>query len=70
MTTVKRLQIDVSMQSFERLKNLKEQTGASSYAEVTNKSYKMYEYFMNAIQNNKEIVLKSSDGTETKVEFL
>ena len=70
MATVKRLQMDISMQSFDRLKELKEKTGASSYAEVTNKSYKMYEYFMNAILENKEIVLKSSDGTETKVEFL
>ncbi|QLK63927.1 hypothetical protein GE278_24330 (plasmid) [Enterobacteriaceae bacterium Kacie_13] len=70
MATVKRLQIDISEQSFERLKKLKDNSDASSYAEVTNKAYRVYEFFVEAVQQGKEIKLVDKDGNETKVEFL
>lgn len=70
MATVKRLQIDISEQSFERLKKLKDTSEAASYAEVTNKAYKVYEYFLNALHEEKTIMLIAKDGSETKVEFL
>lgn len=70
MATVKRLQIDISEQSFERLKKLKDTSEATSYAEVTNKAYKVYEFFLNALNEEKEIILVAKDGSETKVEFL
>lgn len=70
MATVKRLQIDISEQSFERLKRLKENSDASSYAEVTNKAYRVYEFFVEALNQGKEIKLVDKDGNETTVEFL
>lgn len=70
MATVKRLQIDISEQSFERLKRLKENSDASSYAEVTNKAYRVYEFFVDALSQGKEIKLVDKDGNETTVEFL
>ncbi|HHF8267393.1 TPA: hypothetical protein ACPT6S_005801 [Klebsiella pneumoniae] len=70
MATVKRLQIDISEQSFERLKRIKESSDASSYAEVTNKAYRVYEFFVDAINEGKEIKLIDKDGNETTVEFL
>lgn len=70
MATVKRLQIDISEQSFERLKRLKESSDSSSYADVTNKAYRVYEFFVDALQQGKEIKLIDKNGNETKVEFL
>ena len=70
MATVKRLQIDISEQSFERLKRLKENSEASSYAEVTNKSYRVYEFFIDALNQGTEIKLVDKDGNEKIVEFL
>ncbi|MFJ5451397.1 MULTISPECIES: hypothetical protein [Pectobacterium] len=70
MATVKRLQIDISEQSFERLKRLKENSEASSYAEVTNKAYRVYEFFIDALQQGNEIKLVDKDGNEKIVEFL
>lgn len=46
MSNVKRLQIDISEKSFERLKALKEKSDASSYAEVTNKAYRVYDFLL------------------------
>ncbi|EKS6306115.1 hypothetical protein [Enterobacter cloacae] len=70
MATMKRLQIDISEQSFERLKRLKENSEASSYAEVTNKAYRVYEFFIDALQQGNEIKLVDKDGNEKIVEFL
>lgn len=70
MATVKRLQIDISEQSFERLKRLKENSEASSYAEVTNKAYRVYEFFIDALRQGNEIKLVDKDGNEKIVEFL
>ena len=70
MATMKRLQIDISEQSFERLKRLKENSEASSYAEVTNKTYRVYEFFIDALQQGNEIKLVDKDGNEKIVEFL
>lgn len=70
MATVKRLQIDISEQSFERLKRLKENSEASSYAEVTNKAYRVYDFFIDALNEGKEVKLVNKDGSEVKVEFL
>jgi len=70
MATVKRLQIDISEQSFDRLKRLKENSEASSYAEVTNKAYRVYEFFIDALRQGNEIKLIDKDGNEKTVEFL
>lgn len=68
--TVKRLQIDVSEMAFERLKGLKEKTDASSYADVTNRALKLYEYFNDAALRGDEIRLVDKAGKETVVNLL
>lgn len=68
--SVKRLQIDISENSFERLKSLKDKSDASSYAEVTNKAYRVYDFFVNAQIEGKEIKLIDAKGHETLIEFL
>lgn len=68
--SIKRLQIDVSESSFERLKSLKERTEASSYAEVTSKAYRLYDFFVSAQLEGKEIKLIDPKGQETVIEFL
>lgn len=70
MATVKRLQIDISEQSFERLKKLKEISEASSYAEVTNKAYRVYEFFVEAQQEGCSIKIVDKAGNEKIVTFL
>ncbi|WP_318476538.1 hypothetical protein [Photobacterium leiognathi] len=70
MSKAKRLQFDISEPSFERLKKLKEDTSASSYGEVTNKAYKIYEFINNAIADGKQVIVRDEDGKEVFVEFL
>lgn len=68
--SVKRLQIDITESSFNRLKNLKEKSDSTSYADVTNKAYRVYDFFIDAINDGKEVKLKDKNGNETIVEFL
>lgn len=70
MSNVKRLQIDISEKSFERLKSLKEKSDASSYAEVTNKAYRVYDFFVDALRDGKDVKLIDAKGNETLVEFI
>ena len=70
MSNVKRLQIDISESSFERLKSLKEKSDASSYTEVTNKAYRVYDFFVNAQRDGKDVKLIDANGNETLVEFI
>ncbi|PSB77902.1 hypothetical protein [Photobacterium damselae] len=70
MSKAKRLQFDISDSSFERLKKLKNDTGASSYGEVTNKAYKIYEFINTAINDDKQVIIRDKDGKEVFVEFL
>lgn len=68
--SVKRLQIDITENSFNRLKKLKEKSDATSYADVTNKAYRVYDFFIDAINDGKEVKLTDKNGNETIVEFL
>ncbi|HHI5025285.1 TPA: hypothetical protein ACP5VK_004376, partial [Vibrio parahaemolyticus] len=70
MSENKRLQMDVSIKTFESLKKLKESTGASSYGDVTARAYKLYEYVCKQVEEDNEIIIRKKDGTEFKVEFL
>lgn len=67
---MKRLQIDISQDSFERLKELKEKTEASSYADVTSKAYKLYEFFLKAEQENKKITMTDAEGNLVEIKLL
>lgn len=66
----KRLQIDISLESFERLKNLKDKTDSSSYADVTQKAFKVLEYFNKQVTSGNTIQVVDSNGTVTIVEII
>ncbi|AFC21469.1 hypothetical protein GAP32_021 [Cronobacter phage vB_CsaM_GAP32] len=67
---MKRLQIDVSEQAFNQLKELKGKCESASYADVTQKAYKVLDFFMNAKADGKSIIVVDKDGKETIVEML
>ena len=70
MSKTKRLQFDLSETSCERLNKLKKDTNSSSYGEVTNKAYKIYEFINNAMTDGKQVIVRDKDGKETFIELL
>lgn len=66
----KRLQIDISEESFNRLKELKEKSESSSYGEVTSKAYKLYEFLLEAEQENKKITMTDVNGNQIEIKLL
>lgn len=66
----KRLQIDISVESFDRLKDLKDKTGSASYADVTQKAFKVLEYFSKQVANGNTIQIVDNNGVTTQIELL
>jgi hypothetical protein len=66
----KRIQIDITEKSFARLCELKQKTDSSSYGDVTQKAYKVLEYFQNAKDAGKTIQVISADGSITEIELV
>jgi len=54
----KRLQIDLTPESHERLQFLKENTECTSYAEVTGRAYTLFELSVKAKKDGKEIIIR------------
>lgn len=68
--TTKRLQVDISETAFSRLKELKERTDCGSYADVTSRALKLYEFFNDAAARGDKIILLDKDGKQTEVTLL
>lgn len=66
----KRLQIDISEDSFTRLKDLKKKSDSSSYGDVTSKAYKLYEFLLNAERDNKKIMMTDANGNQVEVKLI
>lgn len=66
----KRLQIDLSEESFARLEALKEKSEASSYGEVTSKAFKLYEFLIDALNEEKKIFMTDANGKSVEVTFI
>jgi hypothetical protein len=58
--------MELPIKAFERLKQLKEKTEATSYTEVTKNSYRIYERIIEA----ETILVKDKDGNTKEVELL
>jgi hypothetical protein len=58
---VKRVQLDMTIKSVERLRHLQEVTEAQSYAEVLRNALKLYEALINEVEAGNEIYLKRGD---------
>lgn len=68
--STRKLLINLSEDGFSRLERLKELTDQSSYTAVTDRSYRLYEFFAKASAEGKEIKLVDSEGKETTVELI
>ncbi|NQZ06731.1 MAG: hypothetical protein HRT35_06165 [Algicola sp.] len=64
-----RVQMELPKRSMERLKYLKDETEASSYAEVTKNAYRLYELLIEKQKAGHEFVLRSPDGELTTLEL-
>lgn len=64
-----RVQMELPDASFERLKKLKELTEATSYAEVTKNSFRVYERLIDIYDSGGELIIQDKDGSQKKVEF-
>jgi Ribbon-helix-helix protein, copG family len=65
-----RVQLELPESSFERLKNLRDKTEASSYAEVMKNALRLYEALVAEAERGNEICVKQSDGKETSYRML
>jgi hypothetical protein len=59
-----RVQLELPESSFERLKNLRDKTEASSYAEVMKNALRLYEALIAETENGNQLCIKQSDGKE------
>jgi Arc/MetJ-type ribon-helix-helix transcriptional regulator len=59
----KRIQLDLSDSSVARLDALKEQTEATSYAEVVRNALRLYEWAIEAGGERARMVVQRDDGT-------
>jgi hypothetical protein len=65
-----RVQLELPQSSFERLKNLRYKTEASSYAEVMKNALRLYEALIAETESGNEICIKRADGKETSYRML
>lgn len=54
----KRLQIDLTPESHERLQYLKQNTECTSFAEVTGRAYTLFELSVKAKKEGKELIIR------------
>lgn len=65
-----RVNFQMDERSLERLKRLKEDIGASSYAEITANSYRLYEFLIGLEKQGKKLIVKSDDSEEVLSLFI
>jgi IS1 family transposase len=64
-----RVQMELTEKSLQRLKNLKEKTEASSYAEVTKNAYRLYERLIEISEEGITFCLKDKEGNIRELEI-
>ena len=55
--------------TLNRLKRLKDKTGAKSYLEVTEKALELYEFISKQTEEGNAFILKDTGNRVTKLEF-
>lgn len=68
--STRKLLINLSEEGFARLERLKEITDQPSYVAVTDRAYRLYEFFSKANAEGKTIKLVDSEGNEVTVELI
>jgi hypothetical protein len=65
----RRVQMELSQGSFDRLNNLKEMTEASSYTEVMKDTLRLYEYFVQKDGEGSNFLVKSKNGEISEIKI-
>lgn len=58
-----RVQFDFAPKAIEQLNEIKERTGAASYAEVVRNALKLYDGLLSEIDRGSEFLIKNKDGS-------
>lgn len=69
MNTLKRVQLDLSEQSMERLLLLKHKTDSASYAEVVRNALKLYEALIQKSESGNTFLIRDKDGKTSEYEI-
>ncbi len=67
VTESTRVQFDLPPQSLQRLKDLKELTEATSYAEVIRKALKVYEWAIESKGSGYSLIVRNAEGRERRL---
>jgi hypothetical protein len=65
----RRVQMELSQSSFDRLNHLKELTEASSYTDVMKDALRLYEYIVQKDSEGTQFLLKSKSGDVSEVKI-
>jgi IS1 family transposase len=65
----RRVQMELSATSFERLNRLKEMAEASSYTEVMKDALRLYEYFLQKDAEGAQFQVKSKNGEISEIKI-
>jgi hypothetical protein len=65
----KRVQMELSNSSFERLNRIKELTESPSYTEVMNDALRLFEYVLDEEEKGSKFLVESSDGRLTHIKI-
>lgn len=65
-----RVQMDLSVSSMQRLRSLKDETEATSYAEVTKEAYRLLDRLLEFRKQGYKILLEDKQGKQKEIVFL
>ena len=65
-----RVQLELQPRAMMRLRNLKEDTEASTYAEVVKSALRLYEFVVEQNENGAEFFVRARDGTVMSLPIL
>ena len=63
----KRVQLDMAEETFSFLNDLKNKTNSASRAEVIKNAIFFYDYLVEQVKQNKEIIIRNGTGKEEKL---
>ena len=67
---IHRLQLELPMASFERLKRMRDKTEAASYIEVLKNALRLYEALVDEAEAGNTVCIKQKDGDETSYRMI
>ena len=65
----RRVQMDMSPSSFDRLNRLKETVDASTYTEIMKDALRLYEYFIQEDSKGRQFLVKDENGNVSEVKI-